>query len=51
MTVLNQTPSNFYQLDAVAGSLDDGSAVYARLVIFGGEAFDAHRLAELARAA
>ena len=46
VTVLNQTPSSFYQLDAVDGSLDRARRLSTlRLVIFGGEALDAHRLA------
>jgi amino acid adenylation domain-containing protein/non-ribosomal peptide synthase protein (TIGR01720 family) len=40
VTVLNQTPSAFYQLMAV----DDGRALALRYVIFGGEALDVPRL-------
>ncbi|PPK63651.1 non-ribosomal peptide synthetase [Actinokineospora auranticolor] len=41
VTVLNQTPSAFYQLDAV----DSGADLALRYVIFGGEALDPRRLA------
>ena len=40
VTVLNQTPSAFYQL---AQAAPDGGAL--RVVVFGGEALDAGRLA------
>ena len=42
MTVLNQTPSAFYQLMEVWG---DGSGLAVRFVVFGGEALDCGRVA------
>ncbi|MEO7182083.1 MAG: amino acid adenylation domain-containing protein, partial [Gemmatimonadaceae bacterium] len=45
VTVLNQTPSAFYQLMAADGSAQNVSALSLRLVIFGGEALTLPRLA------
>ncbi|GFJ83608.1 hypothetical protein Phou_077880 [Phytohabitans houttuyneae] len=44
VTVLNQTPSAFYQL--IAADRDDDSPLALRYVIFGGEALDLSRLAD-----
>ncbi|ESU46941.1 amino acid adenylation [Streptomyces sp. HCCB10043] len=47
VTVLNQTPSAFYQLvQAEAEAPDAGSRLALRFVIFGGEALDHRRLTE-----
>jgi amino acid adenylation domain-containing protein/non-ribosomal peptide synthase protein (TIGR01720 family) len=45
VTVLNQTPSAFYQLQGVAAVLPTERVGELRLVIFGGEALDAAKLA------
>ena len=44
VTVLNQTPSAFYQLMEVAEAPDSSAELALRLVIFGGEALELHRL-------
>lgn len=44
VTVLNQTPSAFYQLIQVEQTKGVASDLALRLVIFGGEALDFHRL-------
>jgi amino acid adenylation domain-containing protein/FkbM family methyltransferase len=44
VTVLNQTPSAFYQLIQVEQTKGVASDLTLRLVIFGGEALDFHRL-------
>jgi len=44
VTVLNQTPSAFYQLMQVDGHLPQTHSLALRLVIFGGEALDLHSL-------
>jgi len=44
VTVLNQTPSNFFQLDAVDAMEDGNKPLSLRLVIFGGEALEPKRL-------
>ncbi|HYA79396.1 MAG TPA: amino acid adenylation domain-containing protein, partial [Methylocystis sp.] len=46
VTVLNQTPSSFYQLDAADAARGEADALALRLVIFGGEALEARRLAD-----
>ncbi|MFF0740410.1 amino acid adenylation domain-containing protein [Streptomyces sp. NPDC004111] len=47
VTVLNQTPSAFYQLvQADATAPDPGQRLRLRLVVFGGEALDLGRLAQ-----
>src|SRR5208282_6117127 len=45
VTVLNQTPSSFYQLDAFDAAQSEGRHSSLRLVIFGGEALEPRRLA------
>ena len=45
VTVLNQTPSSFYQLDAVDAAQEAAKPLSLRLVIFGGEALERQRLA------
>nr|WP_280950027.1 non-ribosomal peptide synthetase [Methylocystis bryophila] len=45
VTVLNQTPSSFYQLDAFEGGRDEPRLSSLRIVIFGGEALEPRRLA------
>ena len=45
VTVLNQTPSSFYQLDAIDAAQGAARALSLRLVIFGGEALEPQRLA------
>jgi len=44
VTVLSQTPSSFYQLDAFDGEPGKGQALSLRWVIFGGEALEPWRL-------
>ncbi|WP_051712283.1 non-ribosomal peptide synthetase [Spirillospora albida] len=44
VTVLNQTPSAFHQLDAVDRRSGAAGGLALRYVIFGGEALDPHRL-------
>ena len=45
VTVLNQTPSSFYQLDAADAVKGADQSLSLRLVIFGGEALELQRLA------
>src|SRR5208282_766806 len=45
VTVLNQTPSSFYQLDAFDAAQSEARHSSLRLVIFGGEALEPRRLA------
>ena len=45
VTVLNQTPSSFYQLDAADAVTGADQSLSLRLVIFGGEALELQRLA------
>ncbi|MEU7138541.1 amino acid adenylation domain-containing protein [Nocardia sp. NPDC046473] len=45
VTVLNQTPSAFYQLDTADSESAEHTELALRLVIFGGEALDPARLA------
>ncbi|MEV1085173.1 amino acid adenylation domain-containing protein [Streptomyces sp. NPDC050211] len=45
VTVLNQTPSAFYQL-IQADAADPGQELALRYVVFGGEALDLHRLTD-----
>jgi acyl-coenzyme A synthetase/AMP-(fatty) acid ligase/acyl carrier protein len=44
VTVLNQTPSSFYQLDAVDARNGGQDDLALRLIVFGGEALDPARL-------
>ena len=46
VTVLNQTPSSFYQLDAADAARGAAEALSLRLVIFGGEALEPLRLVD-----